>query len=353
MKALLVSAPLTALTLALAPRAAAAEADDRYSLSWVRGDGADQCPSRAALAGEVSARLGRAPFDDDAPRSIEIRVDRAGHGYETRIHVRDADGTVLGRRALAHDQPDCAILFSATALAVALLIDPDAVSRDAQAVARFDVPEPPPPSAAPERPPARPQPPPALPSAPAPAAPAVVDAGVRVRERDEHQAFVLTEAVLALGLLPAAAPGAALSAGARVGPRWGFSVTTLALPATPTAGEAVFDVGLTAFGLAATFDVLPSAAGRLVLEVGPAVGGLHAIVQSPNPRDAGDHWFAAISAGLRGQLAVTDVLFLGARAAAVVPVVRRGLFVRGESEPVWRQPAIGALGGAGLGLSFF
>ena len=96
-----------------------------YSLSWVRGEGADGCPARGELAREVSARLGRNPFDDAAPLSIEIRVERLGEGFESRIHVRDEHGIVIGRRALAAQEADCQVLFQASVLAVALFIEPD------------------------------------------------------------------------------------------------------------------------------------------------------------------------------------------------------------------------------------
>src|SRR5688572_21992886 len=73
---------LTALALALAARPAWAETppepvpEERYSLSWVRGEGAEDCPPRSELANEVTKRLGRSPFEETATRSIEIQVDR-------------------------------------------------------------------------------------------------------------------------------------------------------------------------------------------------------------------------------------------------------------------------------------
>src|SRR5687767_9809216 len=69
-----------------------------YSLAWVRDDGAESCPTGRELAKDVTARLGRSPFNENADRSIEIRVERTATGFRSRVHVLASDGHVLGRR---------------------------------------------------------------------------------------------------------------------------------------------------------------------------------------------------------------------------------------------------------------
>jgi hypothetical protein len=321
-----------------------------YSLSWVRSEGADACPGRTDLAKEVATRLGHMPFVESAERAIEIRVEKTNTGFASHILVRDASGVVTGRRALASDDADCQVLFSATALAVALLIDPEVALRQPDAVARFDAATDPVPAPAASEPPPEPpraaaasEPPPAPPPSQEPSS-----------ERAERLVTISAEGVLALGVVPEAAPGARLSAAARFGERWGYSLSAVALREGETSGQgATFEVGLTAFGLAATFDLVPGPGLRLGAEVGPWVGALHTAVYDPNPREAGDFWVAGLSAGLAAQVPLSTEVFLSVRGAALAPLVRRGLFVRGQSEPVWRQPPVAALASVGLGMSFF
>jgi len=56
----------------------AAFAPPTYALSWVRAEGAEECPNGHALASEVERRLGRAVFDVAAERSLEVEVTRFG-----------------------------------------------------------------------------------------------------------------------------------------------------------------------------------------------------------------------------------------------------------------------------------
>ena len=118
-----------------------------YALSFVRGAGAEGCPNRHDLEREVSEKLGRAPFEPAASRSIEILTERTPEGHRSVVSVIDRDGKLIGRRVLLDETATCAPIFSATALAVALLIDPEAaLSRDShanEAVGRFEVDEPP------------------------------------------------------------------------------------------------------------------------------------------------------------------------------------------------------------------
>lgn len=77
------------------------------------------------LAAEVEQRLGRAVF----------------------VYVRDASGHAIGHRSLESDEPSCGALVSATALAIALVIDPDALARPPGPVVTAEAPVAPPPVA--------------------------------------------------------------------------------------------------------------------------------------------------------------------------------------------------------------
>src|SRR5258705_9370252 len=138
--ALLLFAATHALAAEPAPANAAAPALS-YALSWVRAEGAEECPSGRALVSEVERRLGRAVFDATAERSFEVEVTRFGNTYRSDVYVRDATGRAIGHRQLQSDEPGCGALLNATALAIALVIDPEAAAREpasAQPVAAFE-----------------------------------------------------------------------------------------------------------------------------------------------------------------------------------------------------------------------
>src|SRR5690348_4148994 len=93
-----------ALLWVLAPTLASAQASveqERYRLSWVRGKGAEECPSAGQLAEAVRQRLGRDPFSNDAPRDIEGNVARVDDVWQARLNVLGPDGAVLGSRDLS------------------------------------------------------------------------------------------------------------------------------------------------------------------------------------------------------------------------------------------------------------
>ena len=112
-------------------------------------------------------------------------------------------------------------------------------------------------------------------------------------------------------------------------------------------------VGLTAFGVSGTFDLLAGGGTRWYLEAGPWVGALHTSVRSPTPVDPGDFPFVALALGSRVQIPLGQTVFASLHGQGIVNVVRRGLFVKGQEEPVFRAPALGSMLAAGLGLSFF
>ena len=102
------------------------------SLSWVELPGAESCGGATALAREVEKRLGRHALVSlsQADLSIEGRAERLdGSRWHVVIELRDARGSLLGTRELASEDAACGPLMESAALAVALMIDPDASVR--------------------------------------------------------------------------------------------------------------------------------------------------------------------------------------------------------------------------------
>jgi len=99
------------------------------SLSWVQLPGAEACGGAAAIAKAVEERLGRAALVSPAQAelSIEGRAERNGEHFRAVLVLRDSAGVQLGMRELESDGADCSELRENVALAVALMIDPDAV----------------------------------------------------------------------------------------------------------------------------------------------------------------------------------------------------------------------------------
>jgi len=313
-----------------------------YLLSSVRGDGAEDCPGTPELAREVERRLGRSVFEGAATRSLEVYTERTLAGYRSQVFVRDREQRTLGRRELASEEPSCASLFSATALSLALLIDPDA-SLTGAATAVTSPPRPEAPALA-----VTPTPEPSQvarePSAMPEAAPA---------SATFNAASLGASGIVAFGVLPSATPGMELGFGVRPERgRWGFQMAALYLLSsqTPSGSRGDFSVGLTALGLSATLELLQGPVVQASAFAGPWVGALHAAVHAPEPRNPGDFLYLAAAAGVRGRVALASGWHLEARGALRVPLVREGFFVSGATEPAWRQPALSADLGLGVGV---
>jgi len=327
---------------------------ETYALSFVRGAGAEGCPSKRDLGSEVSARLGHSPFDPSAPRSIEILTEATPEGYRSVVSALDRDGKLLGRRVLLSDEPSCAPIFSATALAVALLIDPEAaLSRDStanEAVGRFetdDVPQPPPVAT----------PAPTLTPPPSPSPPSrtrTSDTPPPPPARETGSAMAGVDVGLAFGLVPEVSPSVGIFVDGRPDPLWGFVASAQYVSSAPVeSDEAALDVSLTTFGLAVTLSLFETRAFRFASDLGLLAGALHVGVREGQAIDSGDHAFIGANLGLRAEVRVINGLFLTTRVGGVVPFVSRGLFVEGAEAPIWREPAVAGTATLGLGWAFF
>jgi hypothetical protein len=318
-----------------------------YALSWVRAEGAEGCPSGRTLIAEVERRLGRPVFHADAERAFEIEVTRFNGTYRSDVFLRDADGRALGHRTLQSDEPGCEALVGATALAVALVIDPEAAAREPAPQASAVVFEPPPaavPVAAPPLPPAPARPlPPALSPAP------IVVAAVR-----EVPISVGLRTELSQGLVPALSAGVELSVSARVKQPWGFALSGAFAAAEPAVhGIGSMTLSLTRGSALLTLDAVRAEHLRLAFGVGPALGAFHVAVREPAPvTNPGDFWFVAAEATGDLELWLTRQVFLDLGGSLFVPVRRQRFAVRGQSEVVWQQPVVAGRGFVGAGLTF-
>jgi hypothetical protein len=202
------------------------------SLSWVEMAGAESCGGALAIARAVEERLGRHAIvsPSQADLSIEALVEHLTEGsndgapappvaggpaptpgprWRAIVTIRDAEGRELGFREFKSTARDCAELRDSLAIAISLMIDPDAVVQAPPPVPS----RPAPPPAAASAPPAPPSPSAAA-TTPPPRAPApvIIVKRVEVPERPVAPArpwHVEASAAVdvAYGVLPSAAVG--------------------------------------------------------------------------------------------------------------------------------------------------
>jgi hypothetical protein len=316
-----------------------AESSESFRFSWVRGEGAGTCPDGRALAARVSERLGRNPFSDAAEQSIEGGVVARDGRFHAELRVRDAGGVARGSRELAANGPDCAELAEAVVLAVALTIDPNA--------ALGGMPTPPAAPPAPVEPP--PPAPPALPSCPAVRCPPPEPCRQKPCPPPSGlRAAVAARAVVAFGVLPGVAPGAAVF-GELGGERLRASLGMRYLPETTT-DDGLYGFGLTTATLGAVIASPVASALELSLLAEVEVGAIHAVVYELEPVDPGDRPWVAGAVGPRLGFAGPSPLRLEAGGALVVPFIRPSFEVRGVAEPAFQSAPVAVLGYLGVGL---
>ena len=321
-RASFVAAPLALCLLAFPARS---ETNDTFRFAWVRGTGAERCPSERELAERVKARLGRDPFDDAAVRVIEGSVMHESGHFRLELRVRDESGALLGERTLGSNGDDCASLADAATLAVVLTIDPDASLDEAATRALA---EPPPPRAPLAAPPARPCPP--LPKlALPPPCPSCSEPAVR--------ASLAAHALAAAGSLPSVVPGAQIS-GEIAWKSARFGAGAFFLPAvTNDAGH--ITIGLTSAVLAACLAI--GSAFDLCAQFDAGVVRVSAEELAPvNP---GEYPWLAAGLGPRAGFDVTENLRLELAAFAVAPLARHEFVVRGRDETFQASPIGGRL----------
>lgn len=107
---------------AFAPGEAQAGASAR--LVYVRGPGAEGCPTEQEVRAAVRARLGYDPFFPWAHETLVVEIAGAAEGFRVQLQLIDADNRLEGARGLSVRQRDCAAAVDALALTISLTIDP-------------------------------------------------------------------------------------------------------------------------------------------------------------------------------------------------------------------------------------
>jgi hypothetical protein len=120
-------------------------------LVYVRGPGAESCPSEASIRGAVTARLGYDPFFPWAHDTLFVEVTGLRGAFRVELKLIDEGNFQRGVREITVKAVACAGVLDAMALTMSLAIDPASVigasSSSAPQVA--PAPEPTPPSPAP------------------------------------------------------------------------------------------------------------------------------------------------------------------------------------------------------------
>ena len=79
------------------------------------------CPDELGFVDLVRARASEVRFDDDAPSTLSVAVERAPDGLRGRLEQRDAGGEVIGRREL--EGAECASVAEALAVAASIAFE--------------------------------------------------------------------------------------------------------------------------------------------------------------------------------------------------------------------------------------
>jgi hypothetical protein len=184
--------------LAVTARVSVVSAQTESGRVTLRWNAPHECPDTAALALEIEAYLGQ-KLDERRPQDLAVDANvqgSAGDGYSAKVVFGSARG--VQERYLDH--PDCGKLTEATALVVALAIDPERV---AQQQATSDVaPAPASPTPTPDAPGPR-----AASEERASSAPAMAASSSPSRDRTSIEVMARLGGAVAIGRLPSLGPG--------------------------------------------------------------------------------------------------------------------------------------------------
>jgi hypothetical protein len=308
----------------VAPAAHAETTQNRKGarLSWVRGIGAERCVGTIGLEEDVKTRLGYSPFALKSELLIEGAIVRQSSGFRAELVVRDAQGEILGTRALASRGSDCRSLGEAVAVAITVAINPDALETRAATVEEVP-PEPPSP------------PPPAPPS---------------VKPIYEERGRVELAFGASVGLLPGVAPGTSLRFRLDLGPAWEIGVGAHVWSESREAG---LGFSLVTGSLDACFAPLRSARALRWCASGH-VGMFGAWVHAPElgPVEVGMFPWGAAETGPALSVPLAGPLRIDANVSGILPIPQRQAFVRGRAEPVWEQAIVGGRADVGIAARF-
>jgi hypothetical protein len=308
------------LALAMLGNARSGHADEAgaFGLSWQAPNG---CPSRDDLRAQIARLLGgsiRVPLGGDIKARAVVE-----HGETWSLAIETELAGRPGRRSI--EAVSCQDLADATALIVALMIDPDAVAAHATQ-----------PKAVPASPP--------IDSTPAPAKP-----------RPSVEYLVGVHAAASQGTLPSFDVGVGGGIGL-AGRRWrvelrgtyGFRRNQTAAASAPPGGSGQFN--FTAAALAACFNFRWGGVG-----LGPCVDGELGLVSAKGVNvdesfPAQSLW-SALGAGVYAAIPLGPHLSLPLHLDVLAPL-RRSEYVVKNVGRVFQAPAVGGRLSAGLELHF-
>jgi len=291
-------------------RAAAQEAPETVAFSWVRGEGADACPAASVVMRAVRERLGRNPFDPEAPLSAEAAVARAEGQWRARLIFRDATGAVLLRRDLEDTSADCDTLTAAVALSLSLGLAPTVPPP----------PPPPPPARDPERPPREPDPPP------------------RPRTAPRAVSRLSAGAEMLWGPLPGAAAGATVRAETTWGTHWGAALSVGFQPERRTdPPDDVWAFGMTRATLSLCARTSPWPTVELTGCAALSAGLVHGVSFGPLPVAPGNYPWAAVGPELRAAVRVWGPVRVSAGLHPGWAFARSRFVALGRDAPVLAQ----------------
>jgi hypothetical protein len=297
------------------------------SLSWVRRAGAESCPGSRDMARTIERRLHREVFvpATRAELAVEALVEPGqGSGFHVLITTSGADGAVLGQRELSTQESSCAPIAESAALAIALMIDPEA-------------------TLGPEKPPE-----------PPPAPPPVTTAPVVPPPPEPSQGLLELATGLYAGLLPNVTPG--FSIRAFVVPR----ATKLAIElggtyflqqsvAVGSPSKATFSLAVAEAGLCTA---PPNRAVALWGCAGAELGRLGAAGSNLPNEQHYQRWFVDLDARGTVSLRPAESWLFSLTLAVVFPLVRDTFSVGVPAREVFDMPAVAGGAYFGVGHSF-
>lgn len=327
-----------AVTMLAAP---ALRAESRTSaLSWVRLPGAESCIATGELGERIERHLGRAVLVSPsvADLSIEGRVVRTQGKFKVTVGGSRRDGTPIGTRELASATASCREIDDALVLAIALMIDPDALA-----------PKPPPKQDEPHQ-------------EPAPITREIVHERTVVHEVErvpESAPPWLVQGILlgaaSVERLPAA--GIAGNAALRFGPHRlaAVEVSFGTMPAQSLEVDGrIVEFSLYEGGLAYAPSIGIGSRVEIGASAGMRAGAIHSRGKGFAANSDVDRGLADVAVGVRGSVRLVGPLFVLASATTLVPLVRQETTVRDGASllVLHRRSAVGADFGLGVGIHF-
>ncbi len=120
------------------PLGASASEPTQVELRYTREVGTEACPDEAALRAAVIARLGRDPFLPGARSAVSVRMTALGGRIKALIQTESLGEQSTGEREVSGEVRECVELVSSAALAIAIAIDPQVLTRPAPSDAPAD-----------------------------------------------------------------------------------------------------------------------------------------------------------------------------------------------------------------------